>query len=85
MSNEYILIKNSFLPFIKYRFLLDEIAKIQIVYKGGIGSQEVLKVYLKKGKKKSFYLTLNRRYEEFIYDAREKNIEVDTSRHPDLK
>jgi hypothetical protein len=85
MSSKYVMIKYTNVPFIKFKFVLSEITKIQLVYMGGRGNKEALKINLKSGKKRRFYLSVGRDFQDFINDARVYNIEVDTSRHPKFK
>jgi len=82
MSSESIIIRYSFLPFISYKFLFEEIAGILIIYQGGKGNEEIMKIHLKQGRKKTFKLNMGRDFQIFVNDLRKKGIKVDTSRHP---
>ncbi|WP_375577561.1 hypothetical protein ABWH96_10915 [Marivirga tractuosa] len=85
MSSTYIVIKHTYVPFIKFRFPISDVTKIQIIYLGGRGNKEALKITINNRKKKRFYMSLGHDFQEFINDVRANNIEVDTSRHPKLK
>jgi len=85
MSNDNVVIKYTFLPFLSYKFKINEIEKITINYAGGKASEEIIKFQLKYRKPKRFTLTLGAFYQEFIDDARKKGVQVDTSRHHRLK
>ncbi|WMN06666.1 hypothetical protein QYS48_33255 [Marivirga arenosa] len=80
-----IIIKYTFLPFIPYKFLFDEIAEIQIIYQGGKGNEEVMKIHLKRGRKKTFKLNMGSDFQMFVNDLRKNGIKVDASRHPYIR
>jgi len=85
LSSKDILIYYTLIPWIKFRYPLKDISKVKPFFYGGLGSDEALKISLKSGKRKTFYLSMGKGFQIFVNDLRQNNIEVDTSRHRDLK
>jgi len=85
VTSRDLLIYYTLFPIIKYRYPLKNISKVRPYFLGGLGNDEALKISLKSGKRKTFYLSMEKDFQRFFDDLRQYNIEVDTGKHSKFK